>query len=130
VPSTFLAIGECMVEMAPTGGGTFAKGFAGDTLNTAWYVRKSLSQDWAVSYLTAVGNDQISEEMIAFLDGAGLTTDHIQRLNDRTIGLYLIQLNDGERSFAYWRSQSAARCLADDAAALSDGDGCGRADLF
>jgi sugar/nucleoside kinase (ribokinase family) len=91
---------------------------------------KSLSQDWAVSYLTAVGNDQISEEMIAFLDGAGLTTDHVQRLNDRTIGLYLIQLNEGERSFAYWRSQSAARCLANDAAALSDGDGCGGADLF
>ncbi|EEE46077.2 sugar kinase [Roseibium alexandrii] len=119
MPSTFLAIGECMVEMAPTGEGTFAKGFAGDTLNTAWYVRKSLSQDWAVSYLTAVGNDQISEEMIAFLDGAGLATDHIQRLNDRTIGLYLIQLKEGERSFAYWRSQSAARCLADDAVALS-----------
>lgn len=119
MPSNFLAIGECMVEMAPTGGGTFAKGFAGDTLNTAWYVRKSLSQDWTVSYLTAVGNDQISEEMIAFLDGAGLATDHIQRLNDRTIGLYLIQLKEGERSFAYWRSQSAARCLADDAVALS-----------
>lgn len=117
--STFLAIGECMVEMAPTADGTFMMGFAGDTLNTAWYVRKSLGRDWAVAYYTGVGTDQVSGQMIDFLGQAGIETGHIRKLQDRTVGLYMIQLRDGERSFAYWRSQSAARCLADDPAALS-----------
>ena len=29
------SIGECMVELAPAGGGLLQQGFAGDTLNTA-----------------------------------------------------------------------------------------------
>jgi len=120
VASRFLAIGECMVEMAPTGEGTFSLGFAGDTLNTAWYVRKSLNRDWAVGYYTVVGDDQVSQDMVSFLDDAGIETGHVQRREDRTIGLYMIQLKDGERSFAYWRSQSAARCLADNPAALTE----------
>ncbi|WP_420413521.1 sugar kinase [Roseibium sp.] len=119
MPSTFLAIGECMVEMAPTGEGTFKMGFAGDTLNTAWYVRKALGQDWKVAYYTGVGKDQVSRQMTDFLNEAGIETGYIRELQDRTVGLYMIQLKDGERSFAYWRSQSAARCLADDPGVLS-----------
>ncbi|MHA7776558.1 sugar kinase [Roseibium sp. M-1] len=114
MPSKFLAIGECMVEMAPTGSGTYAMGFAGDTLNTAWYARKCLPSDWTVGYYTAVGQDQVSQQMLTFLNGSDLDTSAIQQRDDRTVGLYLIQLKNGERSFAYWRSQSAARCLASD----------------
>ncbi|MCK7612824.1 sugar kinase [Roseibium sediminicola] len=116
----FLAIGECMVEMAPTGEGTFAMGFAGDTLNTAWYARKCLPASWTVGYCTAVGDDKVSDQMLAFLEGAGIETSAIQKRDDRTVGLYMIQLKDGERSFAYWRSQSAARCLASDRAHLDN----------
>jgi len=107
-----------MVEMAPTGDGTFAMGFAGDTLNTAWYARKCLPSNWTVGYCTAVGEDKVSDQMLTFLDGSGLDTSTIQKRDDRTVGLYMIQLKDGERSFAYWRSQSAARCLAADPAHL------------
>lgn len=117
---TFLAIGECMVEMAPTGEGAYAMGFAGDTLNTAWYARKHLPADWQVNYFTAVGDDKVSRQMLDFLSGSGIGTQAIRRLDDRTVGLYMIQLSDGERSFSYWRSRSAARCLADDRAALED----------
>ena len=35
-------------------------------------------------------------------------------ITSRTIGLYAIQLNNGERNFAYWRENSAARLIADD----------------
>lgn len=108
-----------MVEMAPTGDGTYAMGFAGDTLNTAWYARKTLPADWDVSYFTAVGNDKVSRQMLDFLSGSGIKTNSIRTLDERTVGLYMIQLSDGERSFAYWRSESAARCLADDKAALT-----------
>ncbi|MEQ8481449.1 MAG: sugar kinase [Hoeflea sp.] len=114
----FLSIGECMVEMAPAADGNFGMGFAGDTLNTAWYVRRELGEDWDVAYFTAVGNDAISNRMIAFLDASHITTGLIRRIPDRTVGLYLIQLDNGERSFAYWRSESAARRLAADAEVL------------
>jgi 2-dehydro-3-deoxygluconokinase len=46
---------------------------------------------------------------------------HIARLKARTVGLYLIELKDGERSFSYWRGQSAARLLAEDAGRLAQG---------
>jgi 2-dehydro-3-deoxygluconokinase len=126
MPSKFLAVGECMVEMAPTGAGTYAMGFAGDTLNTAWYARKCLPADWSVGYYTAVGQDQVSQQMLGFLKGSDLDTTAIKQRDDRTVGLYLIQLKDGERSFAYWRSQSAARCLASDRSHLEAAlDGAG-----
>lgn len=114
-----ISIGECMVELAPTGDGTFRMGFAGDTMNTAWYLRRRLSPDWEVDYLTAVGADAISDRMVAFLSGAGIGTDHVARRVDRTVGLYLIELTGGERSFAYWRGESAARTLAADGMALA-----------
>ncbi|MBV0912227.1 sugar kinase [Anianabacter salinae] len=114
-----VAIGECMVEMSPLErDGEYRMGFAGDTMNTAWYLRRLLGAGHSVDYLTAIGTDGISDRMLAFLTGAGIGTDHIARLPDRTVGLYLIQLQDGERSFSYWRGQSAARSLAADRAAL------------
>jgi 2-dehydro-3-deoxygluconokinase len=111
----FLSIGECMVEMAPAADGNFRMGFAGDTLNTAWYARSELGKDWDVAYFTAVGDDAISTRMVDFFDASGITTKLIRRIPDRTVGLYLIQLDNGERSFAYWRSESAASRLAGDA---------------
>ena len=52
------------------------------------------------------------------MNAEGIGTNHVQRLADKTIGLYYITLKDGERSFTYWRNDSAARKLASDPAAL------------
>ena len=110
-----VSIGECMGELSETGvPGQLSMGFAGDTLNTAWYLRRRLPVDWTVDYVTAVGTDGLSNRMVDFLNGEGIGTDHIRRLSDKTIGLYYIELKDGERSFAYWRSDSAAKQLARD----------------
>ena len=108
-----VAIGECMVELAPAGAGLFAVGYAGDTFNTAWYLRQLLPRT-VVDYLTAVGADTVSDEMLAFMAAEGIGTGHVRRAPGRTVGLYMIRLAAGERSFVYWRSTSAARCLADD----------------
>ena len=117
-----VAIGEAMVEMAPGATpGDYRMGFAGDTLNTAWYARKAMPAGWQVEYLTALGDDTVSGRMVDFIAAAGVGTAHIARLPGRTVGLYLIELKDGERSFAYWRGQSAARLLADDAVRLEAG---------
>jgi 2-dehydro-3-deoxygluconokinase len=117
---TLLTIGECMVEMAPDGHGKYAMNFAGDTLNTAWYAKRCLKgqDDYAVGYLTSVGTDGISDKMVDFLETSGIKTPHISRIPDRTVGLYMIQLDNGERSFAYWRDNSAAKLLARDPDAL------------
>lgn len=109
-----ICLGECMVEMAPQPDGHYAMGFAGDTLNTAWYARACLPASWQVDYLTAVGRDAVSDRMVDFIRGAGVGVSHVARLDGRTVGLYLIELQGAERSFSYWRSTSAARCLADD----------------
>lgn len=115
VGGRFLSIGECMVELSQAGDGLLRKGFAGDTLNTAWYARAYLPSDWSVDYFTGVGDDPLSQEMLAFIENAGIGTDSIARIKGGTPGLYLINLKDGERTFSYWRSMSAARQLATDA---------------
>ena len=110
-----VAIGECMVEMAPVATeGQFRLGYAGDTLNTAWYLRRLLGADDQIDYFTVVGIDAISDKMLRFLQQAGIGTDCILRRNDKSVGFYMIQLQAGERSFTYWRSDGAARSLAAD----------------
>lgn len=115
-----VSIGECMGELSETGSpGTLSMGFAGDTLNTAYYLRHSLGKDWQVDYVSAVGTDGLSDRMVEFLKSESIGIEHVRRLPDKTIGLYYITLKDGERSFTYWRSDSAAKRLASDPAALN-----------
>ena len=98
-----LSIGEAMVEMSQADQpGLWRLGMAGDTLNTAWYLRGLLGADWQVAYLTRVRTGEFFSRMLDFLDSEGVST-HIRREADREIGLYAISLRDGERSFAYWR---------------------------
>lgn len=123
---SFLSIGECMVELAPAPEGLYRVGFAGDTFNTAWYARRLLPETWSVGYVSAVGADTISDEMTAFMQAEGVDTGAMRRIEGRTVGLYMIQVTDGERSFLYWRGEAAARSMADDPAwleqALAGGD--------
>ncbi len=117
-PLRFLSIGECMAELAPAGApDTYKLGFAGDTFNTAWYLR-ALRPDAVVSYFSRVGDDTLSDRMLAMMTGAGIDTAHMARSPARSVGLYMISLRDGERSFSYWRDTSPARQLADDPEAL------------
>ncbi|SES07303.1 2-keto-3-deoxygluconate kinase [Tranquillimonas rosea] len=115
---SLLTVGECMVEVAPAEGDLFRVGYAGDTLNTAWYARRLLGDDWDVSFATKVGTDAVSDRMVAFFGEVGIGTDAVARHDSRGVGLYMIQLQDGERSFSYWRDTSAARTLGDDPAWL------------
>ena len=114
----FLAIGECMVELAEVDAGLYRRGFAGDTFNAAWYARTALGEDWTVGFASCVGTDALSDEMVAFCMSQGIDTSDLRRIAGATVGLYMIALQNGERSFSYWRDTSAARRLADDADAL------------
>ncbi|WP_370677968.1 sugar kinase [Pleomorphomonas sp. PLEO] len=109
----FASIGECMVELAPQASGLYRRGFAGDTLNTAWYLRALLDRrESLVKYVTGAGTDTLSDEMVRFIADAGIDTSAIERIADRTVGLYLITLHGAERSFTYWRNESAAKLVA------------------
>ena len=112
--SAFLAIGECMVELSEAGDGLYRRGFAGDTFNTAWYMRRMLPESWGVGYATCVGEDAVSQEMLAYMEGERIDTSAVRRLPDATVGLYMISVENGERSFSYWRGQSAAKRMGQD----------------
>jgi 2-dehydro-3-deoxygluconokinase len=118
VTGRILSLGECMVELAPVGDGLYRRSFAGDTYNFAWYLRRLLPPEWRVGYGTWLGTDALSDEMAAAMAAAGIETAAIRRTEARTVGLYMIELSGGERSFTYWRSRSAARLLASDPAWL------------
>ncbi len=102
-------IGECMVELSERPDGTLTRGFGGDTLNTALYLARL---GVPVDYVTALGGDPFSEEMVRTWKAEGIGTELIPRLGDRLPGLYLIQTEaSGERRFFYWRDSAPVRQL-------------------
>ncbi|MGB9110089.1 MAG: sugar kinase [Telluria sp.] len=109
---TVYAIGECMIELQRSAG---APGmdyrFGGDTLNAAVYMARLLDPAQVrVAYVTGLGVDGMSDEMLASWEREGIDTRCVQRLPDRLPGIYMIETDpDGERRFHYWRKDSAAR---------------------
>ncbi len=114
-----VSIGECMIEMSGGEDRSYRLGYAGDTLNTAWYLRALLGKDWSVDYVTALGEDRYSGDIRTFLDDNHIGTGHIQTIHNRRPGLYMIHQEKGDRHFTYWRDNSAAKLLADDKDALA-----------
>lgn len=115
-------IGECMVELRQAPGAAQApllhRGWGGDTLNTATYLARL---GIPVDYVTALGDDPWSDEMLAGWQAEGIGTALVHRLPGALPGLYAIQTAPGgERRFLYWRDSAAARRLLDhlDPAAL------------
>lgn len=115
-----LAIGEVMAEIRVGAEGGFVLGFAGDTYNTAIYAAREMQQAGSVGYVTRIGGEPLSTALLQQAVAEGLDTGHIAVDDNRNIGIYAVATDaHGERSFSYWRSQSAARRLfAVEAAAL------------
>lgn len=97
-----------MLELAGT---PLRRGFGGDTLNTALYLARLLARTpHRVEYLSALGDDALSEEMLRHWHEEGIDCRGVARLPGRMPGLYLVEVDDaGERRFHYWRADSAAR---------------------
>lgn len=117
--ATIRAIGEAMVELAPMPDGSYRRGFAGDTFNTAWHMAQVLGGQGDVGMVTRLGSDAISAAFMAEMQADGMALSGVSRDARRSMGLYMIELTGVERSFHYWRSTSAARHLADDPASLA-----------
>lgn len=107
-------IGECMVELRSAGAGLLAQSFAGDVYNTAVYFARAAGTATSC-FVSAVGTDTLSDALLQEATHQGLDIRHVARIRDRQPGLYWIELDaQGERSFLYWRSQSAARSMLDE----------------
>lgn len=103
------SIGECMIELSPAAGGLLSRGYGGDTLNTAVYLARL---GVAVDYVTALGDDPWSEEMLAGWQAEGVGIGQVVRVPGRVPGLYVISTDAaGERRFHYWRDSAPARLL-------------------
>lgn len=101
--------GECMIELMNSSSKTMKQSFAGDVFNTAVYLKRTFN-DVNVHLVTAVGKDNFSLDMIQCFENENIGTDFVFESEDKIPGLYAIQLDDvGERSFTYWRENSAAR---------------------
>ncbi|WP_294233899.1 sugar kinase [uncultured Sphingomonas sp.] len=102
-----VVVGEGMIELSRAEGGLWRLGHGGDTLNTAIHLAR---MDRSVAYVTALGDDPFSATLLTDWSAEGIDTTLVQRDPTRMPGLYAITTDAaGERSFAYWRGESAAR---------------------
>jgi len=98
-----------MIELREEADGRLSRSYGGDTFNTAVYLARLGTQ---VDYITALGDDSWSDELIAAWNAEGVGTSRVLRLPGRLPGLYIIQTDPkGERRFSYWRETAAARLL-------------------
>lgn len=116
-------IGECMIELSQKGA-EVSRGFGGDTLNTSVYIARQVAPEaLTVNYVTALGTDSFSQQMLEAWQSEHIDTSLIQRMENRLPGLYYIETDDtGERTFYYWRNEAAAKFWleSEDAAAICE----------
>ena len=105
------SIGECMIELREQPDGTLRRSHGGRHTQHGGLPR---SPRLVVDYVTALGDDVWSEEMVTRWREEGIGVGLVQRLPNRLPGLYIIQTDpNGERRFLYWRDSAAARRLFD-----------------
>ena len=120
-------IGECMVELRAMSAATLHQSFAGDVYNSAVYLKRCFPQV-TTSVVTALGQDNLSKKMLERFESEHINTQLVFTHDTKVPGMYYIETDEhGERSFIYWRNDSAAKKVVDflDADALeqlSQGD--------
>ena len=102
-----------MIELIAGDGNAAELNVAGDTYNAAAYLKRA-APELHVEYVTVLGRDRFSDRIVRDMKARGIGTAAVTRHPNRMPGLYAIETDAaGERSFAYWRSSSAARTLFD-----------------
>lgn len=100
-----------MLELRTATDTTFHRGYAGDTYNSAIYAKRWNSA-LNVAFCSALGTDSISHDMMQVWKSHDIDCSLLLTSPNRLPGIYSISIDDhGERSFDYWRDQSAATQL-------------------
>jgi 2-dehydro-3-deoxygluconokinase len=125
-------MGECMVEFGrASDANLYKKSFAGDTFNTGIYIKRCVKDLANVKFLSAIGKDENSNEMLAMMKQESLDSSLVFRSSSAQMGLYLINVDsEGERSFTYWRETSAAKQVVRFIHDNVDNEGFEEIDLF
>ena len=90
------SIGECMIEFSNTEKDIFKLGYAGDTANSAIYLSRLGANS---SYITTLGEDYLSKNMINFLKKENVKTHNIHFNKNKTVGQSLGISGDGKNKF-------------------------------
>jgi len=107
----FWSVGETMLELRPQAHGILAHAAAGDSYNTAVYLKR-LAPAMPVRYVSALGDDAMSGLIRDHMRGEHIDDSLVEIRPGGTAGLYAIATDaGGERRFTYWRAQSAARAM-------------------
>ena len=111
----FWSAGECMLELQPGPDGELRHAAAGDSFNTAVYLKRLLPA-LPVRYVSALGDDAMSGLIRTHMRGHAVDDSLVAVVPGQAAGLYAIETDAaGERRFSYWRAQSAARSMLSDA---------------
>ncbi len=113
-------VGEAMIEFSATDAEQ-RLAVSGDALNTAVYLRRALTSEHQVAFVSTVGIDPLSDQIERFVIAENIIP-RLQRHDSRLPGLYAIKTDrNGERSFFFWRENSAARTMFSDGLDVLDG---------
>lgn len=123
---TLVSIGECMIELTEAGG-RWTMAPAGDAYNVAVRCGEAAEGEVRVRFLSAAGDDELSARMRDRWADAGIDAALVHTVPGGKPGLYAVFRDEcGERSFQYWRTESAARSMlagrSEDELALLDAD--------
>lgn len=104
-------IGEGMVELSGSAEPGWQLGYGGDTVNMAVHLARF---GFDVAFGSALGDDSFSADLRRAWADEGIDTSALLTAPGSMPGLYAIKTDpQGERSFSYWRSDSAARRMFD-----------------
>ncbi|KTD98032.1 sugar kinase [Pseudoalteromonas sp. H71] len=107
--NTIYFMGECMVELRAMSAATLHQSFAGDVYNSAVYLKRCFPEV-GTSVITALGQDNLSIKMRERFESEQLDTQLVFSHESKVPGMYYIETDEhGERSFIYWRNDSAAK---------------------
>lgn len=99
--------GEAMIELSELKADQARLGVAGDCFNVSVYMARA---GLGVTFASAVGDDPMSDRVVDAFQAEGIDTSLVLQTPRKAPGLYAVNLDDqGERSFTYWRENSAAR---------------------
>jgi 2-dehydro-3-deoxygluconokinase len=121
-------VGEGMLELSVSAPGGWGLLYGGDTLNTAIHMARL---GLRVAYATAIGSDSLSATLRTAWMAEGLDCSLVLTDPERSTGLYAISVDAaGERSFVYWRNESAATRMFSHPEAAPMADAAAGSDLL
>lgn len=107
--------GEPLLELGCDTFDMLSAKVAGDVFNTAVYLKRLQlfsKNTGRAGLFTCVGDDPLSQKLLTACAQHNIDKRWVYQNKSRTIGRYAVSLDDkGERSFRYWRNDSAARTL-------------------